>query len=129
MDPEVLRKVIDEYIYAYNNFDVEEMIKNVHDNVEFKNIAHGQVNLQIHGKDNLKKQANQAVNLFTKREMQITQQKIEGNRVENKINFMGILAMDIHEGPKAGETIKIEVKSIFKFEDDKIILIEDVVGE
>jgi len=126
MDEKGMKEIVDKYIRAYNDFDVEEMIKHIHDNVEFKNIAQGQVNLSIQGKENLKTQAEKAVNLFKKREMKIIQQKIEGNQLENKIEFTGVLAMDIPDGPTAGETIKIEGKSIFKFEDDKIILIEDI---
>lgn len=58
--------------------------------------------------------------------MTITQQTIKNDTVENQVDFTGILAMDIPDGPKAGEIIKIKGKSTFKFKNGKIILIEDV---
>ncbi|MGC9516733.1 MAG: nuclear transport factor 2 family protein [Methanomicrobiales archaeon] len=126
MDEKQMKEIIDEYIMAYNNFDIRGMLKNLTDDVEFKNIANNQVNLQIMGKNNLKKQAEQAVKLFKERKMEIVHQKIDGDRVKNNINFRGILARDIPDGPKAGESIEIHGKSIFKFQNGKIISIEDV---
>lgn len=126
MDKEEMKIVIDEYIDAYNEFNVDEMLKNIHEEVFFKNIVNGKVNLELKGKDALLKQAKEAVNLFKERKMKISEQKIEKDISENKIFFKAVLARDIPDGPKAGETIEIEGKSIFKFKDDKIILIEDI---
>lgn len=126
MKEKQMKRVIDSYIKAYNEFNVDEMVKNIHQDIEFKNIAGGEVNVHIKGLDILKKQAEQSAGLFKKRKMTITQQTIKGDAVENKIDFTAILAMDIPDGPKAGEIIKIKGKSIFKFKNGKIILIEDV---
>jgi hypothetical protein len=46
--------------------------------------------------------------------------------VENKIDFKGVLAVDIPDGPKKYDSIKLQSKSIFKFKDGKIISIEDI---
>lgn len=121
-----MKKIIDEYLRAYNNFNVENMIKDVHEDIVFRNIANGEVNLELKGKEALKNQAEQAVNLFKKRKMNITEQKCENNVVENIIDFTGILAVDIPDGPKEGEIIKLKGKSVFQFEKGKIILIEDI---
>lgn len=121
-----MKRIIDEYIRAYNKFDVENMIKDVHEDIVFRNVANGEVNLELKGKEALKNQAEQAVNLFKKRKMKIEKQKCENDIIENKIDFTGILAVDIPDGPKAGEIIKLEGKSVFKFEKGKIISIEDI---
>lgn len=121
-----IKRIIDSYILAYNDFDVEGMIKNAHQDIEFKNIANGEINLQLKGIDILKKQAEQSTGLFKKREMLITHQMIDGDTVENKIVFKAILAVDIPDGPKAGDVVKIKGKSIFKFKNGKIISIEDI---
>ena len=126
MKEKQMKRVIDIYIKAYNEFDVDEMVKNIHHDVEFKNIAQGEINVHIKGIDILKKQAEQSAGLFKKRKMTITQQTIKNDTVENQVDFTGILAMDIPDGPKAGEIIKIKGKSTFKFKNGKIILIEDV---
>lgn len=126
MKEENMKKIVDEYIKAYNGFNVDEMLRNVHEEVVFKNIANDEVNLELNGKDELKRQAELAVTLFEKRKMEITAHKIEGNVLENKINFIGVLAIDMPDGHKKGEMIELKGKSLFKFKDNKIILIEDI---
>ncbi len=121
-----IKIIIDQYIKAYNKFDIEGMLKNVHPNVEFKNIANNEINVHIKGLETLRKQAEDSTKLLKKREMKITDQTINGDVVENKIDFKAVLAIDIPEGPKAGELVKFEGKSIFKFKTGKIISIEDI---
>lgn len=121
-----MKRIIDEYIRAYNNMDMENMIKNIHENVEFKNITNGEVNLKLNGIESFKNQIKQAFNLFEKRKMKIIEQKCGNNVVENTVDFTGILALDIPEGPKSGELIKLKSKSVFQFDKGKIISIEDI---
>ncbi len=121
-----MKRIIDDYIKAYNEFNVDKMLKNVHRDVEFKNIAGGEINVHIQGKTILKTQAEDSNKLLKKREMKITQQTIDGDTVENKIDFKGVLAVDIPDGPKTGELVKLNGKSIFKFKNLKIISIEDI---
>lgn len=121
-----IKIIIDQYIKAYNEFDIDGMLKNVHPDVEFKNIAGGEINVHIQGLDNLKKQAKDSTKLLKKREMHITEQKINGDSVENKIDFKAVLNVDIPDGPKAGELVKFKGESRFKFKGDKIISIEDI---
>ncbi|OEC85255.1 MULTISPECIES: nuclear transport factor 2 family protein [Methanobacterium] len=122
-----MKQIIDEYIKSYNEFDVAGMLRNVHEDVELKNTTNGEVNVQLKGIDILKKQAEQSLSLFEKRELKIIEQVIEGNTVENKISFKGVIAADFPEGGvKSGELVKLEGKSVFQFEKGKIILIEDV---
>mgnify|MGYP005838026881 FL=1 len=121
-----MKRIINEYINSYNEFNVARMIKDVHENVEFRNIENSEINLDLKGKNALLKQAKEAVSMFKEREMKIIEQKIERNILESKIDFRGVLTIDFPEGPKAGETIEIRGKSIFKFKEDKIILIKDI---
>lgn len=121
-----IKRIIDDYIKAYNEFDVDRMLKNVHRDVEFKNVAGNEVNVHIQGKAILKTQAEDSTKLLKKREMKITNQVIEGDTVENKLDFKAVLNVDIPDGPKAGELVKFKGKSIFKFKNGKIIYIEDI---
>ena len=126
MKEKQIKKIIGQYIQAYNEANVEDMLRNVHEDVEFKNVANGKVNMHLKGINALRSQAEQAAKLFEKREMKITEQVIKGNIVENKIEFKCVFAADVPDGPKKGELVQIEGKSIFQFEKDKIILIEDI---
>lgn len=121
-----MKKMIEDYIKSYNKFDVEGMVSNLHEDVEFKNISSGEVNLELNGKDAFKNQARQSVKIFKKREMKVTEEEYEDNHAEIKIDFTGVLAVDIPKGPKSGKIIKIKGKSVYGFRDGKIISIEDI---
>ena len=121
-----MKRIIDEYINAFNKFDVANMVKDLHEDMEFKNITNGEVNAQLKGKSAFENQLKQGDNLFKKREMKIIDQKCENDIIENNVDFKGVLALDIPDGPKAGELIKIKNKSVFHFKNGKIILIEDI---
>lgn len=121
-----MKGIIDEYIKAYNEFDLDGMMKNLHTYLVFKNITNGEVTLELNGKYAFKSQVEQAFNLFKQREMRILKQKFGDDCVENTIDFKGVLAVDIPEGPKKYDLIKLQSKSIFKFKEGKVISIEDI---
>ena len=121
-----MKRIIHEYIKDYNEFNAEGMIKNIHEDVEFKNIANGEVNFELKGKNAFKKQIKQAFAIFKNREMKIVKQKFEDDIVENEVDFKGVLAMDISDELKKFDLVKLQSKSIFKFKNGKIISIEDI---
>lgn len=121
-----MKTIIDQYIQAYNEFDINGMLKNVHPDVEFKNIANNEINVHIQGLKTLRIQAKDSTKLLKKREMKITEQNITGDTVENNIDFKAVLNVDIPDGPKAGELVKFKGKSVFKFKGMKIIYIADI---
>ena len=126
MKEKIMKKIVDDYFKAYNEFDLEGMMKNIHRDVIFKNYAGEEVNLELNGKPAFKTQIKQAFALFKNREMKIIEQKFEDDMVENKIDFKGVLAMDISDELKKYDLIKHQSKSIFKFKGGKIISIEDI---
>ena len=60
---EIREKIIQNYIDGYNEFDVEKMTTDMHDDVVFQNIQNGEVNLTLNGIAAFKRQAEQ-VKLF-----------------------------------------------------------------
>ena len=121
-----MKGIIDEYIKAYNKFDLDGMMKNLSIDIVFKNITNGETTLELNGKYAFKSQVEQAFNLFKNREMKIIDQKFGDDTVENTVDFKGVLDLDIPDGPKKYDLIKLQSKSIFQFKDGKIILIEDI---
>lgn len=126
MKEKLMKKIIDGYIKAYNEFDAKGMVRHLHRDMIFRNIANGEVTLELNGINAFKDQITQAFALFKKREMKILEQKFEGNTVENKVSFKGVLALDVSEELKKYDLIKLENKSVFKFKDGKVISIEDI---
>lgn len=126
MKDKLMKKIIDQYFKAYNEFDLEGMTKNIHRDIIFKNYANGEVTLELSGKPAFKTQIEQAFALFKSREMKVTDQKFGEDMVENKIEFKGVLAVDVSDKLKKYDLIKLQSKSVFKFKNGKIISIEDI---
>jgi ketosteroid isomerase-like protein len=120
-----IQQTIENYIKAYNNFDVDGMLAQLHPEVEFENIANGEVTLSIKGIDAFKTQAEEASKYFTQREQKITVLTITDNTAEAKIDYTAILAIDLPNGMKAGGQLELNGKSVFTFENGKIIRIQD----
>ncbi len=127
-DTEIKKRVIENYIKAYNNFDIENMLKDMDERVVFRNISGGEVNMQTNGIDEFRKQAESAKELFSQREQKITALKFGESQAEAEISYRGTLAADLPEGLRAGSEIALDGKSIFHFTTagDKIIGIDDI---
>jgi hypothetical protein len=123
---EHLSQIIQNYVDAYNNFDVEGMLKDLHDNVIFKNISNGEVNLTTNGKTAFEEQAFQAKHFFKTRQQTITKTVFNDEFVEVAIDYQGVIAIDLPNGLKENDKIELQGKSIFKFMDNKIIEINDI---
>jgi hypothetical protein len=120
------QKAIENYISAYNSFDVEGMLRDLHPEIGFKNISHGETNLSLKGIKAFQQQAEQALSLFSQRKQQIQHINFHQETVEVGIAYQGILASDLPNGMKAGDKIELIGKSIFRFQNDKIIEIQDI---
>lgn len=123
---EIKKNIIQNYVEAYNNFDIEKMLADLHRDIVFKNISNNEVNLTTTGISAFETQAEQAKNIFSRREQKITEIALNDNSAEVKIDYCGVLAIDLPNGLKAGDKIELEGKSIFRFEDEKIIEITDI---
>lgn len=121
-----MKRIADQYIDSYNKFDLEGMTRNLHRDIVFKNINDGEVTVELYGKPAFKTQIEQAFGLFKKREMKIIEQKFGENMVENKVDFKGVLAVDVPDGPKENELVKIQYNTVFRFKNGRIIAIEDI---
>jgi len=120
------KKAVETYINAYNNFDVEGMLSQMHPEIKFENISNGQITLTTNGIEELKNQALQAKELFKERKQTALNMVIRENEVEVEIDYFGILAQDLPNGMKADDKIELKGKSIFKFKEDKFIELKDI---
>ena len=120
------REIIENYIQAYNTFDIDGMLRDLHEDIKFENISNGQVNLSTNGIEELRNQAEDTKAYFKERNIKIVDFKFKGEIIETEIKYTGILAKDLPGGLKAGNSLRLEGKSIFHFKDDKIIRIQDI---
>lgn len=120
-------KIIQEYIDAYNNKDVDRMIEKLSDDVLFKNISNNEVTFSIQGKDAFREQAVAALSYFSTRKQIILKFRDKGNTVEIDVAYEAIAAMDFPNGIKKGDEVKLKGKSIFKFsQDGEIVKLTDI---
>ena len=126
MEHAALKEAVTVYIEAYNRFDVDGMLAPLHEEVVFQNIANGEVSLTTTGKGDFRGQAEQATRYFSEREQRVTHWQLAGNRVEVAIDYYATVAMELPNGLKPGDTLRLQGKSVFRFGDGKIISIEDI---
>jgi|APTNR8051073442_1049403.scaffolds.fasta_scaffold00880_7 hypothetical protein len=127
MDRKEQQALIESYIHAYNTFDVEGMLLHLHDEVIFRNISNGEVNLETRGKTAFAEQAQLAVGYFLERKQTIVGiQFPEDQVVEVAIDYQGVLAVDFPNGMKRGDRIELKGTSLFRLSGDHIIEIEDI---
>ncbi len=119
------KQAIENYIHAYNAFDISGMVKDLHPNVVFENITNDEVDLTTKGIEEFKIQAEKAKQYFTERKQIIESWNFEDNQVTIDIDYEGVLAIDLPGGAMAGDTLALKGKSEFFFSDDKIIGIKD----
>lgn len=49
MRHDIYQKTIENYIDAYNSFDIDRMFLDMHDDIKFENISNGEINLATDG--------------------------------------------------------------------------------
>jgi ketosteroid isomerase-like protein len=125
MDTDEKQALIEHYIDAYNSFDIERMIEVVHPDIEFRNVSNGEVNASASGVNEFRKLAEQSRRLFSSRRQTVTKFDLNGNSVSLEIDFVSVLASDLPNGMKLGETLRFTGRSKFVFRDRKIYQLTD----
>lgn len=116
---------IHNYVNAYNAFDVEGMLRHLHEDVVFRNYSKGFVEVETHGVHEFKRLAEQSKGVFSSRRQAIKAIKINGEVAEVEIDYKGVLAVDLPNGLKTGDTVDLAGRSIFHFSGNKIYILED----
>ena len=101
------------------------MLQHLAEEVIFENHAGDTVTLQTTGIEAFKEQAEAATSYFQTRQQTIEEWQIEDNQITVQISYEAILAIDLPNGLKAGETLRLTGQSIFSFQEGKIIKIVD----
>ncbi|MCA0232076.1 MAG: nuclear transport factor 2 family protein [Bacteroidetes bacterium] len=119
-------QMIQAYVEAYNRFDVEGMLVHLDENIQFENISNGEVTLSLIGKEAIRQQAEQSKGYFSERCQTITSFKHENNLCEIEVDYEAVLDIDLPMGLKKGDRIQLDGRSVFQFENNKIIALTDI---
>lgn len=120
------QSIIEQYVNAYNNFDIDGMTRDLDENIVFENISNGQVDLRTGGIEAFRQQAASAKQYFQEREQRISSWEFESGSITVEIDYRAVLAIDLPNGLKAGDALELKGWSTFKFEGDKIIHLIDI---
>lgn len=119
-------KLVEQFIDAYNAFDIDGMIALLHRDCSFRNIPGGHVNASTEGVEGFRKLAEMSKSLFSSRRQTITGSRWTGDTLVVEIDFEGTLQADIPDGPESGQTLNLHGRSEYRFQDGRIILLTDI---
>lgn len=119
------RKTINDYVAAYNRFDVDAMCQNLHQDIVFENQSGGQANLRLSGIAAFAQQAQDACAMFSERRQTIVSWHFAGDTATVGIDYTARLAIDMPNGMKTGQAIQLTGESVFQFAGDLIVKIVD----
>lgn len=119
-------RIIQNYIEAYNQFNIDKMIADFDESIVFENIQNGETNLILNGIKEFTAQAEKAKEYFSERKQTITSFIQDEITAIVEIDYYAVLAIDFPNGLNAGQELRMKGKSIFQFLDDKIIKLTDM---
>jgi len=119
------RILVEQFIDAYNRFDVDGMLALLAPDVSFENVADGQVTATTSGIEEFRQLAEQSKALFSERKQIITALNFRPASVVASIAWRGVFAIDVPNGPAAGTAIELEGESEFEFSGERISRIVD----
>ena len=126
MEESEQRNIIEKYVNGYNTYDIEAMMSVIHTEIEFVNLSGGEVNTTASGIDEFRSLAEEAINLFSSRKQTIMDFKETDDQAAIEVEYEAVLAKDLPNGMKAGETLRLNGLSEFTFRDGKIFRIVDM---
>ena len=126
MEMNMREKVIQNYMDGYNQFDVEKMIADFDETIVFENVQNGITTMSLQGLAAFRQQAEQAKSYFSSRNQVIISISHREAISEVVIQYSATLAMDFPNGLKKGQELTLTGKSIFEFDNRKIIKLTDV---
>ena len=117
--------LIKEYVKCYNSKDIDGMLKCVIEDVVFRNVAGGVVQMEVYGVTSLRELADKTKDLFRTREQGIKKISFQGDLVRVDISFDAEFGIDLPNGVKAGDKMSVEGYTEFTFTDGLLSSISD----
>ncbi len=125
LDTDRAQTLIEQFLDAYNRFEIDGMMELVDPDIEFRNVSGGDVDTAAIGQEEFRELAEQSAFMFSSRTQTPTNFQTQDETVSVDIEFAGILATDIPGGMKTGEELLVSGRSEYVFRDDKIYRLTD----
>lgn len=125
MEGDEKKNLIGRFLRAYNRFDVDGMVALLHPECSFQNVSAGKINASATGISRFRELAEKSKSIFSSRKQTVISYQSEAEAVTVGIDYEGVLRADLPNGLKAGEKIRLQGKSLFKFRDGLIYQLTD----
>jgi ketosteroid isomerase-like protein len=125
MIPEEHRSRIERFIAAYNAFDIDGMMAQLHPDCRFTSVSKGQTNAAAAGRVEFRALAERSAKLFSSRRQVVDGMYEEGDTVRVDVDYEAVAAVDISPEIPAGEALRLQGWSIYEFRDGLISRLTD----
>lgn len=121
----MLDEIIRRYIASYNDRNIDGMLACVTDDVVFENISNAGQSMRLDGKVMMRQVAEVSGNAFSYRRQRLTNLVTGTSTAAAEIEFEGRAAVDLPNGIRAGETVRVRGASFFEFRGPLLCRIAD----
>ena len=109
-----IEAIIERYITSYNARDIEGMLECVTNDVVFENISNTGQSMRLEGKAAMGQVAELSCNAFSYRRQRLISLTHAAGKAAAEVEFEGKAAVDLPNGVRAGETMKLRGASFFE---------------
>lgn len=121
----VSKKLINRYIDAYNERDIDKMLECVTEDIVFENISNTGQSMSFEGREAMAEIIRLSGNAFSYRRQKLLKLIEEGDCASAEVVFEAKAAVDLPTGAKAGEMIRLRGASFFRLRDGLLCRIAD----
>jgi hypothetical protein len=126
MNTEEKLSVIKTFVHAYNAFDIETMMSLLHPEFEFRHISSGRTSVIASSLNEYRDFIEYGAELFSSRKLTVMDIQEVNDRITAGIVYAGVLAVDLPDGLKAGDTLKHQGCHEYIFRDGMIYRVTDI---
>ncbi|MCV3269938.1 nuclear transport factor 2 family protein [Roseobacter sinensis] len=113
------------YLAAYNRRDVPGMLRLVSHDVRFQNLVDGAVTAEARGLEAFRSLAETGARAFARRCQVVEQAMTVSDTTLAEITFTAVVAVDLPNGWRAGQQVRIAGRSLFQIRLGTLIRIVD----
>ncbi len=131
MKPDEQKGLIERFIGAYNDFDVDRMVAFMHPNCVFQNVSGQEITASTKGLAEFRELAEQSKALFSSRCQNALRFEFQGEKVTVHIAFEGVLKANLPKGLSASGGFAIAILDVTNVvpeanEDNNVVLSDEI---
>lgn len=119
------QQIVEKYVEAYNNFETDKMLSLFAPDCAFENYSGDELTASAKGLSELRAIMEQGKNAFASRKQIVTNLIFQAETITAEIDYQGKLKIDLPNGLKSGDDLRLRGRSEFEFENGLIKSLKD----